>query len=49
MADGRKDEVGMNAKEFQALRRRRNYAVFAGILLLCLIFYLMTFVKVANQ
>ena len=49
MADGRKDGAGMSAREFQALRRRRNYAVFGGILLLCLIFYVMTFVKVANQ
>ena len=48
---GRRRDVGpgMDAKEFQALRRRRNYAVFGGILLLCLTFYVMTFVKVANQ
>ena len=49
MARNRNAEAGMNAKEFQALRRRRNYAVLGCILFLCLLFYVMTFVKVANQ
>ena len=41
-------EAGMNSKEFQALRRRRNYAVFGGIMLLCVIFYLITIVRVGG-
>ena len=46
MAGGGNGEGGMSAREFQALRKRRNYAVFGGILLLCLIFYLITILRV---
>ena len=35
-------ETGMSVQEFRKLRRRRNYAVFGGIILLCLVFYLIT-------
>ncbi|MCE2516281.1 MAG: hypothetical protein J4F41_00310 [Alphaproteobacteria bacterium] len=31
--------------EFIALRRRRNFAVFGAIVLLCVIFYLITIVR----
>jgi len=32
-------------EEFVAMRRRRNFAVFGGIVLLCVIFYLITIVR----
>lgn len=32
-------------EEFIALRRRRNLAVFAGIVLLCVIFYVITIAR----
>lgn len=32
-------------EEFIVLRRRRNRAVFAGIVFLCVIFYLITIVR----
>jgi hypothetical protein len=35
-------------EEFVAMRRRRNYAVLAGIVILCLIFYAITFVQLAG-
>ena len=35
-------------EEFVAMRRKRNLAVFAGIILLCLIFYAITFVQLAG-
>ena len=48
MPGGKGGGAGMGAREFRAMRRRRNYAVFGGILLLCLIFYAITIVKVGG-
>lgn len=44
----KKVEPGMKAQDFQALRRSRNYAVFAGIILLGVIFYLITIIRVGG-
>lgn len=35
-------------EEFVAMRRKRNLAVFGGIILLCFIFYAITFVQLAG-
>ena len=35
-------------EEFVALRRRRNLAVFGGIVLLCVIFYLITIIRLGG-
>ncbi|MGU9961549.1 MAG: hypothetical protein ACNYPF_00835 [Candidatus Puniceispirillales bacterium WSBS_2018_MAG_OTU23] len=36
-------------KEFIALRRRRNHAVFAGIMLLFVMFYVITIVQLGGM
>ena len=35
----------MKAEDFIVLRRRRNFAVFGGIIFLCVVFYLITIVR----
>lgn len=39
------NETQMTALDFIALRRRRNFAVFGGIIFLCVVFYLITIVR----
>lgn len=46
MAGGKGKGSGIKAKDFHDLRRRRNYAVFGGIILLCLVFYMITIIRV---
>ena len=46
MAD--KQSPAPTPEEFVAMRRRRNYAVLVGIVILCLIFYAITFVQLAG-
>jgi len=47
MADKSEDRQP-TAKEFVALRRRRNLAVFGAIMLLCLIFYAITILRMGG-
>jgi hypothetical protein len=35
-------------EQFIALRRSRNFAVFGGIVLLCVIFYLITIIRLGG-
>lgn len=44
-----KDDVPMNAQDFINLRRRRNYAVFGGIVFLCVVFYVITIERLAGS
>lgn len=46
MAD--KQNSGPTPQEFVAMRRKRNLAVFAGIVVLCLVFYAITFVQLSG-
>jgi len=49
MADALKDKPDQpTPEEFIALRRRRNLAVFGGIVLLCVIFYLITIIRLGG-
>lgn len=36
-------------QEFIALRRRRNLAVFSGIMLLCVIFFIITIIRIGGS
>ena len=47
MAD-KPEEKQPTAREFVALRRRRNLAVFGAIMLLCLIFYAITILRMGG-
>ena len=44
-ADKTSEDKQMKADDFVALRRRRNFAVFGGIIFLCVAFYLITIVR----
>jgi hypothetical protein len=35
----------MMAEDYMAMRRRRNFAVLGGIIFLCVLFYLITIVR----
>ncbi|XDZ65088.1 hypothetical protein AB8880_09140 [Alphaproteobacteria bacterium LSUCC0684] len=49
MADDMKNTSDQPTPEqFIALRRRRNLAVFGGIVLLCVIFYLITIIRLGG-
>ncbi len=39
------DDNTPSPEEFVAMRRRRNLAVFGGIIFLCVLFYLITIVR----
>ena len=39
------DKKSPSPEEYVALRRRRNLAVFGGIIFLCVLFYLITIVR----
>lgn len=38
----------LSPEEFAARRRGRNFAVFGAILLLCVIFYLITIIRIGG-
>jgi hypothetical protein len=48
MADENKKTEQLTPEQFIALRRSRNFAVFGGIVLLCVIFYLITIVRLGG-
>jgi hypothetical protein len=48
MADGINPKNYPSSEEFMARRRRRNIAVFGAIVLLCVMFYLITIIRVGG-
>ncbi|MGC6484527.1 MAG: hypothetical protein ACON4P_02555 [Candidatus Puniceispirillales bacterium] len=49
MAEKQTPPTQPTPEEFVALRQRRNLAVLAGIMFLCVIFYLITIIRIGGS